>query len=118
MYMKNVVYHKKDLIARMGRAVSVRESMSDKESDTKVNKTYVYLVSHVDQIPQDIPQPEVFITKKIDSEGKREVFLFRVKGVVYVKEHRFIYRVQYSHGLMVHLQWKNHVLSSKPSALA
>ncbi len=116
--MKNVVYRKKELTSRVGRAVSVREVSCDKESDTQVNKTFVYLVSRVDQIPQDIPAPEVFITKKIESEGRSEVYLFRVKGVVYMKQHRFIYRVLYSHGLTVHLQWKTHVLSSKPSALA
>lgn len=116
--MKNVMYRKKDLVSRVGRAISLREAASDKESDTLVNKTFVYLVSRVDQIPQDIPAPQVFITKKIESEARREVFLFRVKGVVYMREHRFIYRVEYSHGLTVHLQWKTHVLSSKPAALA
>jgi hypothetical protein len=115
--MKNITYKKREFIDR-GRAVSIRENSSDKECATRVMKNFVYLVSMADSIPEDIGAPQIRIIKKVVNEPKIETFLFRIKGEIFVKEKRFIYRVQYCHSLYVHLFWKNHVLSSKPAALA
>lgn len=115
--MKNVAYIKRELVNR-GRVVSIREHQEDKDCSTRVMKNFVYLVSPADAIPGEMDPPAIYITKKISAENKSEVFMFKVKGDIYVKEKRFIYRVQYCHSLCVHLFWKTHVLSSKPAALA
>ena len=115
--MKNVAYIKRTLVDR-GRVISIRENQSDKDCSTRVMKNYVYLVSNVDSIPQELEPPEVRVIKKIMAENKSEIFVFKVKGDIYVKEKRFIYRIRYCHSLCVHLFWKTHVLSTKPVALA
>ena len=115
--MKNVVYKKREFFGR-GRVVSVRENYADKECCTRVMKNFVYLIARADQIPKDIETPRIKIVKKVNSAPRVETFMFRVKGEIYVKEKRFIYRVQYCHSLYVRLFWKTHVLSSKPAALA
>ncbi|NTV29183.1 MAG: hypothetical protein HGA80_03775 [Candidatus Omnitrophica bacterium] len=115
--MKNVIYVKRDLVER-GRVISIREQHADKDSSTRVMKNFVYLISREDAIPEEMDTPEVRVVKKITAEDKSEVFVFKVKGHIYVKEKRFIYKVQYCHSLCVHMIWKTHVLSTKPVALA
>lgn len=115
--IRNVTYKKHEFPDR-GRVISIRENSADKECATRVMKNFVYLVSRADEIPQNVPSPEIRMTKKVAEEGRCETFIFKVKGAIFVKEKRFIYRVDYSHGLTVHMNWKNHVLSSKPVTLA
>ncbi|MBF0123359.1 MAG: hypothetical protein HQL21_08165 [Candidatus Omnitrophica bacterium] len=117
--MKDVVYLKKELGHRAGRYVSIREFQSDKECESRITKNFVYLVHNADTIPQNLPKPRIDITKRIDTESQTEGFRFKVKGVVYMKQNRFIYRVDYCHSLFIRMVWKTHVLSSKgPVALA
>ncbi len=115
--MKNITYKKREFIDR-GRVVSIRENSADKDCTTRVMKNFVYLVSRIDQIPEEIEAPQIRIIKKLEGASRAESFLFRIKGEIYIREKRFIYRVQYCHSLHVHLLWKTHVLSSKPAALA
>ena len=115
--MKNIAYIKREIVDR-GRVVSIRENRDEKDSTTRVMKNFVYLVSMADMIPEAINPPVIHITKKISNESKSEVFVFMVLGEIFVKERRFIYRIQYCHSLCVHLYWKTHVLSTKPAALA
>lgn len=117
--MKNVVYVKKELTGRTGRFVSIRELQRDKECETRIMKNFVYLVHRADILPDELPKPRINITKRIDTESQTEGFRFKVKGTVYMKQNRFIYRVDYCHSLFIRMVWKTHVLSSKgPVALA
>ncbi len=115
--MKNITYKKRELIDR-GRVVSIRENSADKECNTRVMKNFVYLISMADQVPDEVEAPQIRIVKRLQFEPKIETFLFRIKGEIFIREKRFIYRVQYCHSLYVRMFWKNHVLSSKPAALA
>ncbi len=116
--MKSKVYKKKDLGQNRGRVVSIREFRKDKDSETAVRKSFVYIVTRVDAVTEVIPAPDIRIVKCIENELKREVFLFRVKGVVFFKKKRFVYKVDYLHTLAIRMFWKTHVLSSKPAVLA
>jgi len=116
--MKNVIYSKKDLTHHRGRAISVREKADDKQCDTSIRKSFVYLVHRADTIPDKIPAPEVRVIKVIDSVSQREIFFLRVKGTVYFKQNRFIHRVDYMHSLLVRMLWKSHVLSSDSATFA
>ncbi len=116
--MKRVCYKKSDLSRNRGRAVSIRENIMDKESDTRVVKNFVYLVTRADAVPEDLPQPEIRILKKIDTERHREGFMFRVKGVIYVKKNRFIFQIRYAHSLNIQILWKTHVLASDNPVVA
>ena len=117
--MKDVVYLKKELTNRVGRYVSIRELQHDKECESRITKNFVYLVKSADAIPQDLPKPRVDMTKRIDTELQTEGFRFKVKGTVYMKHNRFIYRVDYCHSLFIRMMWKTHILSAKgPVALA
>ena len=116
--MKNVIYSKKDLMRHCGRAISVREKEADKDCDTSIRKSFVYLVHGADAIPEKVPAPHVRVIKIVNSMSQREIFFLRVKGTVYFKQNRFIHRVDYMHSLVVKMLWKDHVLSSDSATLA
>jgi hypothetical protein len=109
--MKQVAYRKNDLAHNRGRAISIRENVADKESDTRIVKNFVYLVTRVDSVPAQTPSPEIRILKKIDTERHREGFVFKVKGVIYIKKNRFIFQIRYGHSLNIQILWKTHVLA-------
>ncbi|NLE65397.1 MAG: hypothetical protein GX606_05745 [Elusimicrobia bacterium] len=110
--MKDLVYKKRDLFKSRGRIVSVQEAIHEAETENRITKNFIYLVSRVDEVPGELPQPEIHINKYIDTRDHAEAFRFRVKGTVYMKQKRFIYRVDYCHGLRIRITWKTHVLSS------
>lgn len=117
--MKNVVYMKRDLSANKGRAVSIREILNDKDCDSRIIKNYVYLVRRVDSVPEEIPKAQINVVKNIDTDAQEEMFRLRVKGMVFIKQNRFVYRIDYCHSLLIRMVWKTHVLSSQdPAALA
>ncbi|MBF0569378.1 MAG: hypothetical protein HQL18_01195 [Candidatus Omnitrophica bacterium] len=117
--MKNVTYLKRDLTGNKGRAVSVRESLASKECDSRVVKNYIYLVNSMDMIPDETPSAQIYVTKRINTETQQENFRFKVKGAIYIKKNRFIYRVDYAHSLLIRIIHKTHVLSTQgPAALA
>lgn len=108
--MREVAYKKNDLSDSRGRVISIRENVADKDSVTRVVKNFIYLVTRADCVPEEIPQPEIRILKKIDTERHREGFVFKVKGVIYIKKNRFIFQIRYAHSLNVQILWKTHVL--------
>lgn len=116
--MKRLSYKKNNLSRSRGRTISIREHTTDKESDTLVVKNFVYLVTRVDAVPQELPQPEIRILKKVDTESRREGFVFRVKGVIYIKKNRFIFQIRYAHGLNIRILWKTHVLAPDKPVVA
>jgi hypothetical protein len=116
--MKHVAYKKNDLSHGRGRTISVRENIADKDSDTQVVKNFVYLVTRADSVPDTLPQPEIRILKKIDTERHTEGFMFKVKGVIYIKQNRFVFQVRYAHTLNVQILWKTHVLASNKPVVA
>lgn len=115
--MKHVTYNKRD-IAGKGRIVSIRELQEDKESVTRVVKNFVYFISRADSFPDKEAAPQIRLTKKIATGTHSEVFIFKVKGIMHVKERRLVFAVQYCHSLMVKLFWKSPAVASKPAALA
>ena len=116
--MKRVAYKKTELSNNRGRAISIRENDADKESDTRIVKNFVYLVSAADAVPGNLPQPEIRILKKIDTEHRKESFVFKVKGLIYIKKNRFIFKVRYVHSLNVQVVWKTHVLAPDKPVVA
>ena len=116
--MKCVAYKTYDLSGNRGRRISVRENTADKESDTRIIKNFVYLVTRADAVPEKMPEPEIRILKKIDSESHSEGFLFRVKGVIYIKKNRFVFQIRYAHTLNVQILWKTHVLAPDKPVVA
>jgi hypothetical protein len=117
--MRHVAYTKKELAHKRGRSIAVRESSADAQSDTRVAKTFVYLLSRVDEVPARLPEPQIRILKKIDTVRNEEKFVFRVKGEIYIKKNRFVFKVRYCHGLNIKINWKTQVLApDKPAAFA
>ena len=116
--MKRVSYKKNDLSRNRGRSISIRENIADKESDTRVVKNFVYLVTRVDAVPEVLPEPQIRILKKIDTERQTEGFVFKVKGVIYIKKNRFIFQIRYGHSLNIQILWKTHVLAPDKPVVA
>ena len=116
--MKNVIYAKRELTRNRGRAISVRETLPEKDCDTSTRKSFVYLVRRVKALPEQVSSPEIRVVKVVDSQARRELFFLRVKGVVYFKKGRFVRRVDYLHTLVVKMFWKTHVLSDDPVTFA
>ena len=109
--MKCVTYQKNDLSRHRGRSISIRENVADKDSETRIVKNFVYLVTRVDAVPEELPQPQIRVLKKIDTERRNEGFIFKVKGMIYIKKNRFIFQVCYGHSLNVQILWKTLVLA-------
>ncbi len=117
--MKQLGYLKQELSRNRGRLISIRENMSDEDSDTATRKNFVYMVTRVDAVPDELPVPQIRVIKKVATEQRYEGLLFKVKGVIYIKKNRFIFQIRYCHSLCIQIYWKTHVLSSdKPAALA
>lgn len=114
--MKHIRYFKREMAKRRGRIVSVRENHEDQQCISRTMKNYVYLVTRVDALPSEAPDPEISVIKNIDTRFQKEFFYFRVKGVVFMRRKRFIYRVEYIHSLTVKMITKTHVLSESDTA--
>ncbi|MEI8012550.1 MAG: hypothetical protein WCI27_08775, partial [Candidatus Omnitrophota bacterium] len=104
--MKDVMYRKRDLARNRGRVVSVIENVTQHDNNTRVVKNFIYMVTRVDAVPKNPPSPKIRMMKGVDTLSRQERFVFKVKGVVYIKEKRFIFELKYCHSLNVDMQWK------------
>ncbi len=117
--MKQVSYRKHDLARYRGRAISVGETVAENDCDSRVVKNFIYLVTRVDALPAALPAPQIRMMKRVDTTAQQEHFVFKVKGVIYIKKNRFIFQIRYCHSLNILMSWKTQLLSSqKPSVAA
>jgi len=114
--MREILHKKRQSLKNNRKIISICESSDKKEYKTSVKKHFVYVVEKVDSMRPDLKEPNIYITKHIDSKKKEERFLFRVKGVFYMSQDRAFFRVNFRHSLNICIKWKTKDFSPKKSA--
>lgn len=113
--MKRVLHKTRVAFANRIKMTKIIEDNEDKECITKIRKAFVYVLTPVVGEPEVQPEPQIKIQKSFDTKTRDEKFSFRIKGSVYVNHQRRLIRVDYCHGLRIHLRWKIKVISPKKS---
>ena len=113
--MKQVLHKSRVAFGNRVKITKIAERSQDKDCDTSVRKTFVYVLSQVADETQKLPEPQIKIRKSFDTRTKDEKFSFRIKGSIYVNHNRRLIRVDYCHTLRIHLRWKTKVFSPKKS---
>jgi hypothetical protein len=81
-----------------------------------VRKSFVYIVSPVDEIEANVRAPEIDIKKSFDTKKREEKFSFRVKGEFSITQGRRQFKVDFCHTLKIDIIWKGKIFSPKKSA--
>ena len=113
--MRNIIYKKKQSLEHRRKLISICENSEDKECKTYVRKSFVYIVSKVENAEEHPNPPEVFIKKRFDTKSLTERFSFRVKGAFYLKQERSVVKVNFCHTLRINIVWKSKIFSPKKS---
>ena len=95
--------------------ISLSEKSEDKDCKTIVRKHFVYIVSKVNAMEEQLPPPNVYIKKTFKTKQKIENFSFRVKGNFYLTKDRSIFLVGFCHSLKINIEWKQKDISPKKS---
>ncbi|OGX06039.1 MAG: hypothetical protein A2Z88_02870 [Omnitrophica WOR_2 bacterium GWA2_47_8] len=113
--MREILYKKRQSLAKRRKVISICESSQEKEYKTRVKKNFIYLVTKERQINPQLAEPHIYVTKQINSKKKEEKFFFRVKGAFYMAQEDCLYKVDFRHSLNILIQW-NKDFSPKKSA--
>ena len=113
--MKKVLHKTRVAFDNRIKMTKIIEDKEDKDCVTKIRKTFVYVLTPVVGEAQTTSEPEIKIRKSFDTKTRDEKFAFRIKGSIYVNHNRRLIRVDYCHGLRIHLKWKTKVFSPKKS---
>jgi len=114
--MREIAYRKKQSLKNRRKVISITENSEDNECKTMVRKSFVYILTEVKHVEDDLGKPEIFIRKSFNSKLKKEKFNFRVKGGFYMTQDRDVFKVDFCHTLNIHIDWKGKVFSPKKSA--
>ena len=113
--MKEVLFRRILKPARHIKSLAMASVSEDKDSKTKIRKSFVYHVTHVDEVEKDAPAPQIHITKIFDSKNKIEKFHLVVKGSFFMTHNRFLVKVRFRHTLRIQIFWKTKDFSPKKS---
>lgn len=113
--MKKVLHKTRVAFDNRIKMTKIIEDKEDKDCITKIRKTFVYVLTPVVGEAQAPAEPEIKIRKSFDTKTRDEKFAFRIKGSIHVNHKRQLIRVDYCHGLRIHLKWKTKVFSPKKS---
>lgn len=115
--MKQIIYKKKTNLEKRLKTFSVIQEMDEKESITKIKKSFSYHIVAAENSQPVTEEPEVSIKKQFDSEKQIEQFSFRVKGYFYMTHNRMFIKVYFRHNLNIRIVWKTKVFSPKKSEI-
>ncbi len=113
--MKKVLHKTRVAFDNRIKMTKIIEDKEDKDCITKIRKSFVYVLTPVVAEAQTPAEPHIKIRKSFDTKTRDEKFSFRIKGSIYVDHNRRLIRVDYCHGLRIHLKWKTKVFSPKKS---
>ncbi len=113
--MRQILYKKKHSVRHRSKMISISEQNEDSECRTRVRKSFVYIVTRVDEIAKSIADPEIFIKKSFDSKLLSERFSFRVRGAFFMTQDRYLFKVEFCHTLKINIIWFNKSFSPKKS---
>jgi hypothetical protein len=103
-------------LARRKKTLSISERSEDKECQTRVKKSFIYLVSAQETMDEVLAGPVIYIKKCRNTKTQQEYFYFRIKGCFYLAKDKNFFKVRFCHCLKIHILWKTKQFSSPKSA--
>ena len=113
--MKNIVFKKNIDAEDKTKSLSIIQQFEDKECKTEIQKSFRYAVSSAELNAPQVCEPQIYITKSIDTKKKVEMFNFQVKGSFYITHIRLLWKVEFHHTLDIKINWKEKIFSPKKS---
>ena len=105
--MKELLHKRRRDLDRGTKLITINSRTEDKESSTRVRKSFLYHVTKSEQASVSVCPPEIYIRKSFDTEQKIEKFCFQIKGNFYTTNDDLVARVYFHHCLNVQISWKD-----------
>ena len=116
--MREILFKNMTSLKRRKKTLSVSEHSEDKECQTFVKKSFIYLVSPQAQVDNALSVPVVYIRKHRNTKTQQESFCFRIKGYFYLAKDASFFKVRFCHCLKIHILWKTkQFYSTTPASL-
>ncbi len=116
--MRKILFKNLTSLKKRRKVISVSERSEDKECNTHVQKSFVYIVSPEIRIDGSISQPDIYIKKYFNTRTKEEKFYFKVKGYFYITKDLSFLKVSFCHSLRINILWKTKVCSSNSATMS
>ena len=113
--MKEILHKRRRNLGRGTKLITINSRTEDKESRTRVRKSFLYHVTKSEQMKVAVTAPEIFIRKSFDTLNKIEKFCFQIKGRFFTTNGDVVARVYFHHCLNVQISWKDFTLPQKVS---
>lgn len=113
--MKEILHKRRRNLGRGTKLITINSRIEDKESRTRVRKSFLYHVTRCEEAKAAVTAPEIFIRKSFDTFNKIEKFCFQIKGNFYTTNGEVVARVYFHHCLNVQISWKDFYLPQKAS---
>lgn len=113
--MKEVLHKRRRNLGRGTKLITINSRIEDKESRTRVRKSFLYHVTRSEEAQVAVTAPEIFLRKSFDTLNKIEKFCFQIKGSFYTTNGDVVAKVYFHHCLNVQIAWKDFCLPPKAS---
>ena len=113
--MKEILHKRRRDLGRGTKLITINSRIEDKESRTRVRKSFLYHVTRSEEAKVAVNAPEIFIRKSFDTLNKIEKFCFQIKGSFFTTNGEVVARVYFHHCLNVQVSWKDFKLPQKVS---
>ena len=113
--MKELLHKRRRNLGRGTKLITINSRIEDKESRTRVRKSFLYRVTKSEKAKAAATAPEIFIRKSFDTLQRIEKFCFQIKGSFYTTNGDVVARVYFHHCLNVQIAWKDLHLPPKVS---
>ncbi|HBO97633.1 MAG TPA: hypothetical protein DE315_08915 [Candidatus Omnitrophica bacterium] len=113
--MKEILHKRRRDLGRGTKLITINSRIEDKESRTRVRKSFLYHVTRSEEAKVAVNAPEIFIRKSFDTLNKIEKFCFQIKGSFFTTNGEVVARVYFHHCLNVQVSWKDFNLPQKVS---
>ncbi len=113
--MKEILHKRRRNLNRGTKLITINSRIEDKESRTRVRKSFLYHVTRSEEAKMAATAPEIFIRKSFDTLNKIEKFCFQIKGSFFTTNGNVVAKVYFHHCLNVQISWKDFTLPQKVS---
>lgn len=105
--MKELLHKRRRDLHKGMKLITINSRIEDKESRTRVRKSFLYRVTRAPKGSALASAPEIYIRKSFDTEHRIEKFSFQIKGNFYTTNGDLVARVYFHHCLNVQISWKD-----------
>lgn len=113
--MKELLHKRRRDLDRGTKLITINSRSEDKESSTRVRKSFLYHVTKSEMTQAAVCQPQIFIRKSFDTKHKIEKFCFQIKGCFFTTNGDLVAKVYFHHCLNVQISWKDFLLPQEAS---